>query len=97
MPDVSVIFMGYRSCLVFALLSLLGCGATEAQLRARAAYDMQCDQSQLQITQIDDRTMGVSGCGQRTVYVESCAGRDGYGGKHDCTWILNADAKRANQ
>ena len=70
------------------LLSLLGCGATEAQLRTRAAFDMKCPKSQLVITDIDGRTKGVRGCDQQGTYVESCTN-----GKEDCTWVLNSDAR----
>ena len=44
------------------------------------------------MTQIDDRTMGVRGCGQRAVYVESCNGPKG-GMATECTWVLNSDTK----
>jgi hypothetical protein len=69
-------------------------GATTEQLRARAAFDLSCPAGQIQLVDIDDRTEGVTGCGQRVTYVENCSFVDGYGGKHDCTWILNTDARR---
>ncbi len=80
--------------LACAALGLLACGATEEQLRARAAYDMDCSKDSLHIVEIDDRTRGVTGCGQKATYVESCGSTDGYGGKHDCTWVQNTDSKR---
>ena len=67
---------------------LAGCGATEEQLRARAAFDLSCGQDQLTIVQIDDRTSGVRGCGQRATYVEQCARPS-----EDCTWVLNGNSK----
>jgi hypothetical protein len=70
------------------LLSLLACGATEEQLRTRAAFDMKCPESELRITDIDDRTKGVRGCDQQGTYVESCAHE-----RQDCTWVLNSDAQ----
>jgi hypothetical protein len=81
---------------VLALFIVCACGATEEQLRARAAFDMSCPNEQLTLVQIDDRTQGVTGCGQKATYVESCGMRDGYGGKHDCTWVLNTDSKRVS-
>jgi hypothetical protein len=71
----------------------LACGATEEQLRARAAFDLNCSSEQLQLVEIDERTRGVTGCGQRTTYIESCAVSDGYGTKRDCTWVQNADTQ----
>lgn len=79
---------------VALLLSVAGCGASKDQLRARAAFDLNCPSSQVEIVTLDDRTKGVTGCGQRATYVENCGWRDGYGGKHDCTWVLNTDARK---
>lgn len=61
---------------VFGTLALLVAGgcATSAntdQLRARAAFDLQCDQAQLQVVDIDDRTKGVTGCGHQATYVKT--------------------------
>jgi hypothetical protein len=78
---------------ICAIIGAVGCGASPDQLRARAAFDMNCPGDRIQLVEIDDRTRGVTGCGQRATYVESCGWRDGYGGKHDCTWVLNTDAK----
>jgi hypothetical protein len=73
----------------------IGCGgASVEQLRARAAFDLQCPESSITLVHLDDRTQGVTGCGQRATYVESCTMMDGYGGKHDCTWVLNTDSKK---
>jgi hypothetical protein len=81
------------SSLVTVLVgTAMGCGASEDQLRVRASFDLNCRGDQLQLVQLDDRTQGVTGCGQRVTYVENCGWRDGYGGKHDCTWILNVDS-----
>jgi len=87
-----------RALVVPAFIGLAGLaacgGATTEQLRARAAFDLDCPQHKIQLVEIDERTQGVNGCGQRATYVESCGHVDGYGGKHDCTWILNTDSKR---
>jgi hypothetical protein len=50
---------------------------------------MQCSEDQLQLTRLDDRTMGVRGCGQQGTYVESCDNQ------MDCTWVLNTDSRRS--
>ena len=83
-----------------ALLStfLFACstGATEAQLKSRAAFDFDCNESQLVLHKIDDRTRGVTGCGHRATYVEVCnACANGYQGC-DCSWLLNTDGRRDN-
>lgn len=69
---------------------VLGCGATEDQLRTRAAFDMHCKESELRIVEIDDRTKGVQGCDQQGTYVESCTNAN----RTDCTWILNTDGRK---
>ena len=68
------------------LLALVGCGATEDQLRARAAFDMRCNQESLRIVTIDNRTKGVEGCGQHATYIESCNDPINETG---CTWVMN--------
>jgi hypothetical protein len=76
-------------------MSFAACGgASVDQLRTRAAFDMDCPERQLQVVELDSRTRGVRGCGQRLTYVETCGMHDGYGGKHDCTWVLNTDTER---
>jgi hypothetical protein len=82
--------------LVFGILGAavvlsVGCGASVDQLRSRASFDLQCPEGQIQTTQIDDRTVGVRGCGQQATYVESCANPQAMGSLQDCTWILNTD------
>jgi hypothetical protein len=76
---------------MFLLVSLLagGCGATTEQLHARAAFDLNCPQNQVNVVEIDDRTRGVTGCGKKAVYIENCQPR---GMSMNCTWALNSDA-----
>ena len=81
-------------CYLTSACMITGCGGANIdQLRTRAAFDFNCPADQVQFVPLDDRTQGVTGCGQRATYVESCGSHDGYGGKHDCTWVLNTDAK----
>ena len=71
-------------------LVLTACGgATDDQLRARAAFDMSCPEDQLHIVAIDGRTQGVIGCGKRNTYVESCEQYGRTAGKTGCSWVLN--------
>jgi hypothetical protein len=74
-------------------LSVFGCGATENQLRDRAAFDMKCTQDKVEIVEIDQRTRGVRACGQQATYVENCAQPN----HTDCTWILNADTSKPSE
>lgn len=65
-------------------LSLIGCGGSEGQLRARAAVDLDC-KSDLTLTRIDSLTQVAEGCQRRAVYIESCRNRN------TCTWVLNSE------
>lgn len=70
--------------------------ANPDQLKARSAFDLNCPQNPIQTTPIDERTMGVTGCGQRAVYVESCDG-DKASLATKCTWVLNFDSTPKNK
>jgi hypothetical protein len=62
--------------------------ATADQLTRRASFDLGCVTSELRYTKIDALTQGVTGCGRRATYVESC--RPGYNNMPGpCTWVLN--------
>ena len=74
------------------LSGVAACGATDDQLRARAAFDLDCAQSKLTLVEIDERTQGVKGCGQKVTYVQNC--QPGVMGVRECTWILNTDSKK---
>ncbi len=79
-----------------AFVLLISCGATDDQLRARAAFDMQCPKNALQLVEIDSQTRGVRGCGQRMTYVESCGFHQGLQ-KGDCTWVANTSSKASDR
>lgn len=74
-----------------SVITLMGCGATEEQLRSRAAFDLNCPEDRINVVEIDNRTRGVRGCNQQATYVESCQGPDG---NLNCTWVLNSEGKR---
>ncbi len=70
---------------------LLGCQlrrepATADQLRARAAFELGCPPEYLALIRIDEPTGGVTGCGRRVLYVETCdrSGR--------CRWTYDREA-----
>ncbi|MGH7438608.1 MAG: hypothetical protein ACRENE_23210 [Polyangiaceae bacterium] len=88
------------------LLSLVsaGCGAAFqgvddddfAALKGRASFDFDCPKSQIKTVTIDDRTKGVSGCGHRATYVQSCE-RVGTTYSSDCTWVMNNSSKHQSE
>ena len=81
--------------LPFALFALVlcDCGATQDQLRSRAAFDMECPKERIRLIWIDESTYGVRGCGQKATYVETCTGQKG-AMTTTCTWALNTDSRR---
>ncbi|WP_394824887.1 hypothetical protein [Pendulispora albinea] len=50
---------------------LAGCVNLEGQLRTRAAFDLQCSESQLNVVEFDPWRRGVSGCGKKASYTYS--------------------------
>ncbi len=89
--DTSLIIVGFA----LSLIATSSCGgASEETLRTRAAFDMKCTDAQLQVIEIDDRTRGVVGCGQRHTYVEACKVYGQTSGKSGCTWVLNGSSDR---
>jgi hypothetical protein len=85
-----------RGVLMIVLVSGLASGcaaATHDQLVRRASFDFDCGPDMLRYREIDDRTRGVTGCGKRATYVESC---DGPREKANtsCTWILNGEIEK---
>jgi hypothetical protein len=81
------------------LLSVAACGASAEGLVTRAAFDLDCPQDSLHVVELDSHVRGVTGCGQRATYVESCNGGHGEGAMaimtEDCKWVLNSNS-RAN-
>ncbi len=72
---------------ILLLLTVAGCYATQEQLIRRASFDLQCPAEKIRTYEIDRRTRGVAGCGQKAVYVESCNGPNN---NMNCTWVLNS-------
>jgi hypothetical protein len=60
-----------RRCLVALLL--IGCSSdASSELQVRGAQDLNCADSQVVVTRIDDSNYLVTGCGKRLYYKESC-------------------------
>lgn len=75
---------GGRSALSASRLLLVGmtcvaCGPTLPQLRATAAKDFNCPQSEIKLAHVDSNTMDVNGCGYQAIY-SSCKKDEG------CNW-----------
>lgn len=60
-------------------LSMTGC---VAQLKQRAAFDLDCSEDQLEVVDLGG-PKGVKGCGRRATYVWTQQG-----------WIMNSDARQ---
>jgi hypothetical protein len=72
------------------LATLLACGAaTTEELQSRAAFDLDCPPGSIKITDLGDGAMGVTGCGQRATYIESCDG-PANNATRECQWVLNS-------
>lgn len=83
---------GLGACVGVAACAPASAGSD--RLRVRSAFDLNCPKEALQIQRIDDRTMGVVGCGHRVTYVESCNSPKYYADS-ECTWIMNTAAQQA--
>jgi hypothetical protein len=72
---------------IVALLLFSSCGATLTQLKTRAALDLDCDSSRLQVDSLDVGTSVVTGCGKRAIYVEQ------FNNNRYPAWLLNSDIR----
>lgn len=69
------------------LLVLVACVGAR-NLRKQAAFDLQCPEDNLQITELGKTTRGVQGCGRQASYV--CT--DAAAGAINCKeWRINSD------
>jgi hypothetical protein len=59
----------------------------------RASFDLQCPRTEIQITEIDQRSSGATGCDKRAVYQATCATHR-WG--PNCTWTLNSESHPAS-
>ena len=72
---------------VLAAAAMAGCFSAvhmhDDTLRSRASFDLRCPAPQLRVTELDNRTAGVEGCGQRATYIYNSPAN---------TWVLNSPA-----
>ena len=69
------------------------CIATSGQadlVLRRAAFDLQCPDGQLQVSNLGHNAFGVVGCGKRAAYVVDCKNAM----MDSCTAIMNSGEKR---
>ena len=66
---------------------MFGCVATFGQLERRVQFDLDCPADKITFTKMDSRTVGVSGCGKKAVYVEDCK-NGSFWDNNPCTWVL---------
>lgn len=74
------------------LLTASCASASQRQLLARASSDLRCNKGDLTVVELDAQTRGVSGCGKRQMYLESCNGRKDSPSRR-CTWVSNSHAR----
>lgn len=79
-----------------------GCAGTgkgaRHPVRQRAPFDLRCDADELSYERLDERTIGVSGCGKNATYVELCHDRIHALGRfvateEECQWVMNSSAR----
>ena len=84
--------MRQRLVVVSAVMFLSSCfGSFEAErstLPARASFDLDCPQAQLKYSELGNKSVGVSGCGKKAVYVSACSGQPGQM-TTTCNWVQN--------
>lgn len=81
---------------VGGLFASAGCGGPEPPAKhpvvSVAPFDLDCPEKELSYTQIDENTMGVTGCGKRAKYVQICdpPSSDIVGAlSRGCRWLRN--------
>ena len=71
-------------CLIGAASQVAACGPSvqqmESKLVSRASFDLDCPEGEIELTELDQATRGVSGCGRRASYIGICQ-------YFECTWI----------
>jgi hypothetical protein len=71
-----------------------------ATLKTRAAFDLNCPEDQVRGRWLDEKTMGVTACGQRATYVKICRS-SGYGAmaalSEECQWLMNSESRPASR
>ena len=73
-----------RVFLLAVIVGSLGCNfSSMGPLRERASFDFKCPKEQLALTELPNSQVGVEGCGNRGVYVDTPAG-----------WVMNTESSK---
>jgi hypothetical protein len=72
--------------------------SSSGRLSKRASFDLACPVRDLHGEDIDDKTVGVRGCGRRAVYIYACHNErpPGYGllaEKRECQWLRQGEVQ----
>ena len=79
------------SAVVVICLSFGACATASAEkdlVAKRAPFDLNCDESKIEYSEIGNETFGAAGCGRKASYIVECGRRLDIGG---CKAILNSD------
>jgi hypothetical protein len=71
-------------------------GAPTEHLTQRASFDLNCPESQINVVDLGGKTKGVTGCGKKATYVETCTGQKGEFAT-TCSWVLNSTADLSDE
>lgn len=81
---------------LISIILLSGCsGNNQVLLKKQASLELKCPQNKLQLKTIAERTVGITGCKHRAVYLEECTDSFFFGRLH-CNWkqeFLSKDQK----
>jgi hypothetical protein len=61
-----------------------------SELRSRAAFDLNCPESELRAVELGEKTRGVTGCGRRATYIFVCRRTLPSPYDNDCLWVLDS-------
>jgi hypothetical protein len=59
-----------------------GLGTSRGEIKPKAAFDLDCPASEIQVQDLGSGSFGATGCGRRISYACSV---DGFGSLHQCT------------
>jgi len=87
-----------RAFLIFLALSSACATAPPAKrepgpLTKRAVFYLDCSAGELRFTKIDDKTVGIRGCGKRTVYVKICQPSREPFEYEECRWLRQGEVQ----
>jgi hypothetical protein len=78
-----------RWVLLAVSLACVSCGLGLDALRPRAAFDLRCPEAELEIVAFPGDAAGVSGCGRRASFRQTCA-VGAFGARERCAWLLQS-------